>query len=241
MTNRAARGMLSPLRVETAAAAGLRAGVVPGFGVKSKLFLCLEFLGVSVKHRPNYPVQGVSTTDRKRPFSFKAGSRAMSVVNSTAAVELSTNFNGEPQTGTITLPKIIPEKVVSKQTTQAPQRQNTRHAALRAAGLDHPDTVEIAGRVYDLRKMPTQRRAYFERLARITTAPTAAIRLKCYECSGYNAIEAGACNCRDCALWVLRHNRDARKQEATAGELGRASDDVETGADEAENSAAEEE
>ena len=179
----------------------------------------------------------------------------MSVVNSTAAVELSTNFNGEPQTGTITLPKIIPEKVVSKQTTQAPQRQNTRHiptaaartaglakqAALRAAGLDHPDTVEIAGRVYDLRKMPTQRRAYFERLARITTAPTAAIRLKCYECSGYNAIEAGACNCRDCALWVLRHNRDARKQEATAGELGRASDDVETGADEAENSATEEE
>ena len=116
-----------------------------------------------------------------------------------------------------------------------------KRAALRAAGLDHPDTVEIAGRVYDLRKMPTQRRASSERLARITTAPTAAIRLKCYECSGYNAIEAGACNCRDCALWVLRHNRDARKQEATAGELGRASDDVETGADETENSAAEEE
>lgn len=28
-----------------------------------------------------------------------------------------------------------------------------KRASLRAAGLDHPDTVEIAGRVYDLRKM----------------------------------------------------------------------------------------
>lgn len=61
------------LRVTNAAAAGLRAGVVPGSGVKSKHVLCLEVLGVSVKHRPNYPVQGVVTTDRKRPFSFKAG------------------------------------------------------------------------------------------------------------------------------------------------------------------------
>lgn len=112
MTNRPARGMLFPLRVETAAAAGLRAGVVPGFGVKSKLFLCLEFLGVSVKHRPNYPVRGVSTTDRKRPFSFKAGSRAMSVVNSTAASKAAVNFNGgEASPGTITLPasQVAPE------------------------------------------------------------------------------------------------------------------------------------
>lgn len=115
-----------------------------------------------------------------------------------------------------------------------------KQAALRAAGLDHPDTVEIAGKVYDLRKMPSGRRVYFERLARIMTAPMAAVRLKCFECSGFSAIEAGVCNCRDCALWVLRHNRDARKQK-TAGELGRASDDVETGADEAENSATEEE
>lgn len=115
-----------------------------------------------------------------------------------------------------------------------------KQAALRAAGLDHPDTVEIAGKVYDLRKMPSGRRVYFERLARIMTAPMAAVRLKCFECSGFSAIEAGVCNCRDCALWVLRHNRDARKQK-TAGELGRVSDDVETGADEAENNAAEEE
>ncbi len=94
-----------------------------------------------------------------------------------------------------------------------------KRASLRAAGLDHPDTVEIAGRVYDLRKMPTQRRVYFERLARITTAPTAAIRLKCYECSGYSVQEARACNCRECALWVLQHHRAARKQETlTTGE-----------------------
>ena len=64
-----------------------------------------------MKHRPNHPVRGVSTTDRKRPFSFKAGSRAMSVVNSTAAnagtvesIEKTKNKAGEASPGTITLP-----------------------------------------------------------------------------------------------------------------------------------------
>ena len=150
-------------------------------------------------------------------------------------------------TGTIAEAKSIAGNCRNEKETNLTEwrRENMRRviqqqAALRAAGLDHPDTVEIAGRVYDLRKMPTQRRVYFERLARITTAPMAAVRLKCFECSGFSAIEAGVCNCRDCALWVLRHNRDARKQK-TAGELGRVFDDVETGADEAENNAAEEE
>ena len=43
----------------------------------------------------------------------------------------------------------------------------------------------------------------------------AAVLLKCFECSGYSAPEFRGCNCRDGALWVLRHNRAARKQEAT--------------------------
>lgn len=129
-------------------------------------------------------------------------------------------------TGTIAEAKSIAGNCRNEKETNLTEwrRENMRRviqqqAALRAAGLDHPDTVEIAGRVYDLRKMPTQRRVYFERLARITTAPTAAIRLKCYECSGYSVQEARACNCRECALWVLQHHRAARKQETlTTGE-----------------------
>lgn len=161
----------------------------------------------------------------------------MSHTNSTAAERAEqaqqANFRGEspdgynhptgalPQAGTLpaqrgnALKSIVAERLKAGRAKHAAER-----AALRAAGLDHPDTVEIAGRVYDLRPMPGYRRAYFERLARIKTAPMAAVLLKCFECSGYSASESRGCNCRDCALWVLRHHRAARKQEAeaTAGE-----------------------
>ena len=234
LTRPARRGIFPVLRESNAAAAGLRAGVIPGSGVKSKHVLCLEILGVSVKHWTNHPVQGVDSTDRERPFYFRPGESPMSLINSNvAAVELSGRFDREIKTGTITLPEIIPAKVPVSQGRGTPQRQNTRYiltaadnaaarakrAALRAAGLDHPDTVEMAGRVYDLRTMPDYRRVYFERLARIKTAPMAAVLLKCFECSGYSAPESRGCNCRDCALWGLRHHRAARKQEAaTTGE-----------------------
>lgn len=156
----------------------------------------------------------------------------MSNTNSTAAERAEqaqqANFRGEspdgynhptgalPQAGTMpalrgnALKSIVAERLKAGRVKQA---------ALRAAGLDHPDTVEIAGRVYDLRTMPDYRRMYFERLARIKTAPMAAVMLKCFECSGYSAPESRGCNCRDSALWVLRHHRAARKSEnATTGE-----------------------
>ncbi len=137
------------------------------------------------------------------------------------------NFKGESPDGynhpTGTLSQANPRPALEENALKSIPAERlkagrAKQAALRAAGLDHPDTVEIAGRVYDLRKMPKQRRVYFERLARITTAPTAAIRLKCYECSGYSVQEARACNCRECALWVLQHHRAARKQETLTTE-----------------------
>lgn len=110
-------------------------------------------------------------------------------------------------------PPALEENALKSILAERTKNANAKRAAIRAASLDHPDTVEIAGRVYGLRKMPKQRRVYFGRLAQITIAPAAAVRLKCYECSGYSVQEARACNCRECALGVLQHHRAARKLE----------------------------
>ncbi|WP_276741370.1 hypothetical protein [Victivallis vadensis] len=153
----------------------------------------------------------------------------MSNTNSTAAERAEqaqqANFRGESPDGynhptgalpQAEMPPALEENALKSIVAEKLKAANAKRAALRAAGLDHPDTVEIADRVYDLRPMPGYRRAYFERLARIKTAPMAAVMLKCFECSGYSASESRGCNCRDCALWVLRHHRAARKQEAEA-------------------------
>lgn len=76
---------------------------------------------------------------------------------------------------------------------------------------ERSDTLTIHGRVYDLRNEPNYRRAYLERLSRVGNSMMKAIRLKCFECSGFNSLESSACECRDCALWVLRENRKLRK------------------------------
>ena len=152
----------------------------------------------------------------------------MSNTNSTAAAEKMPLQNVETvagynhPTGTIAGHYCQRAQAENENKSKYAAMSKTAHAnraALRAAGLDHPDTVEITDRVYDLRTMPDCRRVYFERLARIKSAPLAAVMLKCFECSGYSASESRGCNCRNYALWVLRRNRTVRKQEtATAGE-----------------------
>ena len=77
---------------------------------------------------------------------------------------------------------------------------------------DAPDTLTICGRRFDLRRMPDYRRNYLDRLARLKTAAGAAIRLKCFECSGYSAQEANKCQNIECALYVLRRNRAQRRK-----------------------------
>lgn len=52
---------------------------------------------------------------------------------------------------------------------------------------------------------------YALRLLRIGCSPMKAIKLKCFECSGYFAQVANSCNCRTCALWILLRNRRIRK------------------------------
>ena len=168
----------------------------------------------------------------------------MSNTNSTAAVELSTNFNGESQTGTITLPKpqVAPEIENAHQSrykkanpltmSERSALAQVKRAELRAAGL-----------------MKTPLEKFLD-----DPRPLRAIRRFCYECNGYCHSAATNCENASCPLWLFRRGssiiREAelpkwrkayREWMKTAGELGRASDDVETGADEAENSAAEEE
>ena len=64
LTNRAGRGMLSPLRVTNAAADRFK-GHQPR-GVNMKLFLCPEVLPFCVKQETGGAVlQGACTTDRK--------------------------------------------------------------------------------------------------------------------------------------------------------------------------------
>ena len=95
--------------------------------------------------------------------------------------------------------------------------------ARKAAGpVKRPDRVTAGGREYDLTKEPEYRRTYLERLAKIGTAPLKAVRLHCFECSGYSALEAKQCSDRSCALWVLLDNRKRRK--AAGGESEEADD-----------------
>ena len=86
------------------------------------------------------------------------------------------------------------------------------HEALKAHGpAKRPDRVTAGGREYDLTKEPEYRRVYLERLSRVGTSMMKAIRLHCFECSGYSALEAKQCSNRGCALWVLLDNRKRRK------------------------------
>lgn len=95
--------------------------------------------------------------------------------------------------------------------------------ARKAAGpVKRPDRVTAGGREYDLTKEPEYRRTYLERLAKIGTAPLKAVRLHCFECSGYSVLGAKLCSNRDCALWVLLDNRKRRK--AAGGESEEADD-----------------
>lgn len=92
------------------------------------------------------------------------------------------------------------------------QKARIKRREMQESGTLHPDVVTICGKSHELKKLPVYRRAYFERLAKVGTAPSVAIRLKCYECSGYSTAEAKRCRDRDCALFVLRHNREKQKQ-----------------------------
>lgn len=209
LTIPARRGMLSPLRVENAAAAGLRAGVIPGSGVKSKHVLCLEILGVSVKHWTNHPVQGVSTTDRERPFYFGAGSREpMSLINSNAAaVAESANFKGHiAPTGTITLPapQVAPEIAGAGKSTET----KASKGASRDRMLElHKQQAEL--RAAGLMRTPLEKFLDDPR-------PLRALRRFCYECQGYSASAATACPVKTCPLWLFRRGSGVIREEELA-------------------------
>lgn len=72
----------------------------------------------------------------------------------------------------------------------------------------------IAGETYDLNKEPEYQHLFFKRLDVIGTSPTRAIRLMCFQCSGYNAQEANICRNKKCPLYVLKWNRKNRKNAA---------------------------
>lgn len=208
LTSRARRGMLSPLRASNAAADSLRAGVVPGSGVNSKHFLCLEILGVPVKYRPNYPVQGVEATDRERPFYFRPGASPMSVVNSNAAtVAESANFKGHiapPGTITLPAPQVAPEIAGDE---QQPARKANPLALSERLALLHAKTAEL--RAAGLMRTPLEKFLDDPR-------PLRAIRRFCYECQGYSAPAATACPVKTCPLWLFRRGSGVIREEELA-------------------------
>ena len=68
--------------------------------------------------------------------------------------------------------------------------------------------MTIAGKTWDTSREPKYRSAFLESLTRIGTAPMKAIRLYCYQCSGYSHAEVRACECRDCPLFVLKMEQE---------------------------------
>lgn len=168
----------------------------------------------------------------------------MSNTNSTAA-SAAVNFDGgEASPGTITLPasQVAPEIENAHQSRY--KKANPLTMSERSA-LAQAKRAEL--RAAGLMKTPLEKFLDDPR-------PLRAIRRFCYECNGYCHSAATNCENASCPLWLFRRGssiiREAelpkwrkayREWMKTAGELGRASDDVETGADEAENSAAEEE
>ena len=73
--------------------------------------------------------------------------------------------------------------------------------------------LKIGGKTWDLTREPAYRKNFLESISRIGTAPMKAVRLYCYQCSGYSHAEVRACECRDCPLFVLKWNRNKRKAE----------------------------
>lgn len=69
----------------------------------------------------------------------------------------------------------------------------------------------IAGETYDLNKEPEYQHPFYKRLDVIGTSPTRAMRLMCFQCSGYNAQEAKNCQTKNCPLYVLKWNKKNRK------------------------------
>lgn len=72
----------------------------------------------------------------------------------------------------------------------------------------------IAGKVWNADNENTAyRRELLKRLSNIGTSPTRAIKVFCWQCSGFSHAEVRACECRDCPLFVLKWNRNKRKAE----------------------------
>lgn len=169
----------------------------------------------------------------------------MSNTNSTAASKAAVNFDGgEASPGTITLPasQVAPEIENAHQSRY--KKANPLTMSERSA-LAQVKLAEL--RAAGLMKTPLEKFLDDPR-------PLRAIRRFCYECNGYCHSAATNCENAGCPLWLFRRGSSViqkaelpkwrkayREWMKTAGELGRASDDVETGADEAENNAAEEE
>lgn len=93
-----------------------------------------------MKHRTNYPVQGVEATDRERPFYFRPGASPMSVVNSNAAaVTESANFKGHivPTGKSPTRAQVAPEIAGNRQ-----QRARTQKRGVSADSKKNSQTAK---------------------------------------------------------------------------------------------------
>ena len=70
-----------------------------------------------------------------------------------------------------------------------------------------PTVVEVAGKTIELSGMPTYLKRFYEGMSKIGNSYAQAVKLHCYQCSGYSALEANRCTNTDCPLWIVINNR----------------------------------
>jgi hypothetical protein len=70
-----------------------------------------------------------------------------------------------------------------------------------------PTVVEVAGKKIELSGMPTYLKKFYKGMSEIGNSYAQAVKLHCYQCSGYSTLEAHRCTNTDCPLWIVINNR----------------------------------
>ena len=87
------------------------------------------------------------------------------------------------------------------------QELAARMRAMTGMRKKRPTVVEVAGKKIELSGMPTYLKKFYKGMSEIGNSYAQAVKLHCYQCSGYSTLEAHWCTNTDCPLWIVINNR----------------------------------
>ena len=87
------------------------------------------------------------------------------------------------------------------------QELAARMRAMTGMRKKRPTVVEVAGKKIELSGMPTYLKKFYKGMSEIGNSYAQAVKLHCYQCSGYSTLEAHRCTNTDCPLWIVINNR----------------------------------